>query len=265
MEFLKNHYEKVILSVVLLGLAAAAVLLLTSVDSEKRALEEVDSGIARTKPKELKQVDLSTTEAALQLLLRPASLRLAGEHNLFNPVQWQKMPDGRLIPLRTGREIGPGALTVAKITPLYLRIEYEGTGGTGDAVQYKFKVTREAEKSPSKRIPITLSATTPGSKNSVFVLKEMKPPDNPAEFVLDLPAENEQAVVTKEKPYVDVAGYSVDLKYPPDNLTFNGKRVGDALVFAGDTNKIIAITATNVTVQATSTPKRTTVPYTATP
>jgi hypothetical protein len=43
MEFLKNNYEKVILSFVLLGLAVAAVLLLTSVDSEKRALEEIES------------------------------------------------------------------------------------------------------------------------------------------------------------------------------------------------------------------------------
>lgn len=267
MEFLKNNYEKVILSVVLLGLAVAAVLLLTSVDSEKRALEEIETGITATKPKELKLVNLSSNEGVLQRLHKPAILRLAGEHNLFNPVQWQRMPDGRLIPLRTGREIGPGALTVVKITPLYLRIEYEGTAGSGDTVQYRFRVTREAEKSPGKRIPTTYSATAAGSgsKNSVFVLNDMKPKDSPAEFVLELVEGKEQVVVTKDKPHVSVAGYTVDLKYDPEKLTFLNKRVGDSLVFAGDTNKIIAITATNVTVQATSTPKRTTVDYTPTP
>src|SRR5438445_2818948 len=265
MEFLKNNYEKVILSVVLLGLAVAAVLLLTWVGNEKRALEEIEGQIIQTPPKPLKPIDLSTNEVALQRLLKPPPQRLVGEHNLVNPVQWKRMADGRLIPLRTGREIGPGALAIARITPLYLRIEYEGVGGSGDTTQYRFKVTREAEKSPSKRIPITLSVATPGSKNPVFVLKDMKPKDNPAEFVLELSENNEPVTVTKDKPYVSVAGYLADLKYDPEKLTFIGKRQGDALVFAGDTNKIVAITATNVTVQATSNTKRTTVTYAPTP
>ena len=266
MEFLKHNYEKVILSVVLLGLAVAALLLLTSVDTEKRALEEIESGITATKPKELKLVDLSTNEMALQRLQKPASLHLVGEHNLFNPVQWKKMPDGRLIPLRTGREIGPGALTITRIVPLLLKIEYEGVAGSGDAVQYRFKVTREAEKSPGKRIPITLSVTSPGTKTPVFVLKDMKPKDNPTEFTLELIEDKEQVVVMKDKPYISVAGYMVDLKYPPENnLTFLQKRLGDSLVLAGDTNKIVAITETNVTVAAASNTKRTTVTYTPAP
>jgi len=70
-------------------------------------------------------------------------------------------------------------------------------------------------------------------------------------------------VVTKDKPYASVAGYAVNLKYDPEKLTFIGKRVNDALVFAGDTNKIVAITETNVTVAAASNTKRTTVAYTS--
>ena len=264
MEFLKNNYEKVILSLVLLGLAVAAVLLLTSVDSEKRALEEIESGIIAAKPKELKLVDLSTNEAALQRMLKPVSLRLVGEHNLFNPVQWKRMPDGRVFPLRTGREIGPGALAITQLTPLYLKIEYEGPG-SGDAQQYRFKVTREAEKSLSKRIPTTFSVTAVGGKAPVFVLKDMKPKEKPTDFVLELVDNKEQVVVSKDKPYVSVAGHTVDLRYDPENLKFIGRRLGDSLVFAGDTNKIVAITETNVTVQATSTTKRTTVAYAPAP
>jgi len=265
MEFLKNNYEKVILSVVLLGLAVAAVMLLTSVDSEKRAPAENESGIIATKPKELKVVDLSTNEAALQRLLKPPSLHLAGEHNLFNPVPWQRMPDGRLIPMRTGREVGPGALSVTRVTPLYLKIEYEGTAGTPESAQYRFKITREAERSPNKRIPTTFSVGAVGNKNAVFVLTDLKPKDNPNEFVLELVDDKQPVVVTKDKSSVSVAGYSVDLKYDPEKLTFLNKRLGDPLVFAGDTNKIVAITATNVTVQAVSTTKRTTVDYTPAP
>ena len=263
MEFLKNNYEKVILSVVLLGLAVAAALLPIWVAGEKRALEEIDNQITQTERKELKLVNLSTNEIVLQRVVKATALRLSGEHNLFNPVPWQKMRDGHLVPIRTGREIGPGALAITKIAPLYLRIEYDSPAPSTDTVQYRFRVTRETEKSAGKRL-VTYSAAL-GVKNQVFILKEAKPKDSPVEFTLELADTKEQITVTKDKPYVSVAGFTVSLKYGPDNLTFTGKRVGDSLVFAGDTNKIVAITETNVTVAAASNTKRTTVAYAPTP
>ena len=96
-------------------------------------------------------------------------------------------------------------------------------------------------------------------------MKEAKPKENPVEFTLELADTQEKVAVTKEKPYVSVAGFTASLKYGPENLTFQDKRVGDSLVFAGDTNKIVAITETNVTVAAASNTKRTTVAYTPTP
>ena len=264
MEFLKNNYEKVILSVVLLGLAVAAALLPIWVAGEKRALEEIDNQITQTERKELKLVNLSTNEIVLQRVVKATALRLSGEHNLFNPVPWQRMRDGHLIPIRTGREIGPSALAITKIAPLYLKIEYDGPAPTAENAQYRFRVTRETEKTAGKRLT-TVSAAPGGSKNQTFMLKEAKPKDNPVEFTLELTDTKEQVAVSKDKPYVSVAGFAVSLKYGPDNLTFSDKRVGDSLVFAGDTNKIVAITETNVTVAAASNTKRTTVAYTPTP
>ena len=265
MEFLKNNYEKVILSVVLLGLAVAAVLLLTWVGNEKRAVEESEQGLTQVPPKMLKPTDVSTNEAAIQRLVRPPHIQLAGEHNLFNPVQWKKLPDGRTIAIRTGREIGPGALVVTAITPLYLKIEFEGAGGSPEAPQFRFKVTREAEKSPSKRIPTTFSVTGVGQKSPLFIVRDARPKEGPTEFLLEMLDDKEQVTVAKDKPYASVDGFSASLKYPPENLTFTGKRLHDALVFAGDTNKIVAITETNVTVAAASNTKRTTVTYTPAP
>lgn len=264
MEFLKNNYEKVILSVVLLGLAVAAALLPIWVAREKRALEEADNLITQTERKELKPVNLTTNEIVLQRLAKATALHLSGEHNLFNPVSWQRMRDGHIMPIRTGREIGPSALAITKITPLYLRIEYDGPAPSTDTVQYRFRVTRETEKSAGKRIT-TVSATPGGSKNQVFMLKDARPKDNPVDFLLELSDTKEQVTMAKDRPYVSVAGFLVDLKYGPDSLSFPGKRVGDILVFAGDTNKIVAITETNVTVAAASNTKRTTVAYTPTP
>ena len=177
MEFLKNNYEKVILSVVLLGLAVAAALLPIWVAGEKRALEEIDNQITQTERKELKSINLLTNEMVLQRVVKATALRLSGEHNLFNPVPWQKMRDGHLVPIRTGREIGPGALAITKIAPLYLRIEYDSPAPSTDTVQYRFRVTRETEKSAGKRVA-TYTAAPSGSKNQVFLLKEAKPKDN---------------------------------------------------------------------------------------
>ena len=113
--------------------------------------------------------------------------------------------------------------------------------------------------------PAASSAAPGGSKNQTFMLKEAKPKDNPVEFTLELTDTKEQVAVSKDKPYATVAGFTASLKYGPENLAFLDKRVGDSLVFAGDTNKIVAITETNVTVAAASNTKRTTVAYTPTP
>src|SRR5436189_3146855 len=199
MEFLKNNYEKVILSVVLLGLAVAAALLSIWVAGEKRALEEIDNQITQTERKELKPVILTTNEIVLQRVVKGTALHLSGEHNLFNPVPWQKMRDGHLIPIRTGREIGPNAMTITKVSPLYLRIEYEGPAPSTDTVQYRFKVTRETEKSAGKRVA-SYSTSAGGAKNQVFMLREARPKDNPIEFTLELADTKELVTVTKDKP-----------------------------------------------------------------
>lgn len=261
MELLKKHYEKIILSVVLLGLAVAAALLPIMVSKERSALQELEQGIIATPPKQLKPVDLSTNEAVLARLQKPATLKLAGDHNLFNPVQWQRRPDGTIFPIRAGSDIGPGALKIVNVKPLFLKIEFEGPTGTAENLQYRFKIVREASARAAQRVPTTRSVPAVGSKNDIFMLKEMRPKENPVEFVLEMVEDKEQVTVSREKPFSQVAGFLVDLKYDPEKLSFIGKRVGDSLVFTGDTNKIVAITETNVTVRATSNDKRTTVTY----
>jgi len=54
-----------------------------------------------------------------------------------------------------------------------------------ETVQYRFRVTRETEKSAGKRVA-TYSAAAGGTKNQVFILKEAKPKESPVEFTLEL-------------------------------------------------------------------------------
>jgi hypothetical protein len=262
MEFLKKNYEKLILSIVLLGLAAAAALLPSWVSEEKQRLNDIlNPPPSRNQPKEFKPLNLTTNEAILRRARRPEPLKLAGEHPLFNPVQWKRLPDGNLIKIVTGDEFGAGALRVTEIRPLNTTVSYEGQVGTNEFVQYRFKITREAERSPNKRAATTRSVPGVGIKNDIFTLKEMRPKEDPREFVLELVDGRQLITVTREKPYSGVAGYMADLKYDPEKSTFLGKRVDDRLVFSGDANKIVAITETNVTVEALSNTKRTTLPY----
>src|SRR5262245_48802951 len=123
MQFLKKHYEKIVLSVVLLGLAVAAFFLTVKVQKVKQDLEE--SGRRRTTAKKepVKPIDLSTNESAFERLTKPVKVEYSGEHNLANPLRWIKDKSGTPIP--DLRVTGVRGLTLVKVNPLYLNIQFE--------------------------------------------------------------------------------------------------------------------------------------------
>ncbi len=264
MEYLKKHYEKIILTVVLLGLAAASGYIVFEVGKVQQFLAENEQKIIKTTPKPLKPVALASNEALLQRLSNPTTLTFK-DHLVFNPVVWQKMPDGQLRKIMPGAPGGPGALVALRINPLYLSIAYEGTNASGETLRYQFGVTREAEKSPAKRRK-TPYYTKVGEKNDMFALKEIKgPAEDPNEFTLELKEGGVLVKVTKEKGFQRVAGYTVDLSYPPEKKTFNGKRQEEKIQFAGEEYIIVAITEHEVVLSSKSTTKRTTIKYNAVP
>lgn len=267
MEFLnilKKHYEKVILSVVLLGLAIAAAMLLLRVAEERERLDRFRNLPPASAPRALESTDVSTNITTLARLQRPDPVVLQGTNNLFNPVQWQRRTDGRLDKIVTGDETGPGALRITNIKPLYTTISFEGEQRTGGLIQYQFRIQREAAPTAAGRREVTRSFTSVGSRNAGLALKEMRPRNEPHEFVFESIDEKAEILVTRDQPYRAVAGYTADLRYEPERRAFPAdRRIGDTLRFAGDDNKIVAITATNVTVEA-SNRKRTTISYDAT-
>jgi hypothetical protein len=261
MEFLnilKKHYEKLILSVVLLGLAVAAGLLLLRVAEERERLDEIRKMQLVTSPRPLEPVNISTNLAVLARLQNPAPVVLSGTNNLFNPVQWQRRADQSLVKILTGDETGPGALRITRVVPLHLIISFEGEARTSDLVQYRFRVEREAAPTIAGRRPATFAFTSVGSRNAGLLLKAIRPRDEPTEFLFESLDDKGEMIVTRDQPHREVAGYTVDLRYDQGNRSFNERRLGDTLRFANDEYKIVAITATNVTVEA-SNRKRTTV------
>lgn len=243
MDFLKKHYEKIVLSAALLCLAIAAAWLPAKIRQGREDLQKTIVNLPQ--PKVLKPVDLSTNELALKRLQNPPTVELSGAHNLFNPVTWKINPDGSFI--KIVRE-GVDALVVTKIEPLYLQLSFDRVTGTG----YWIEMIRQS----SRRTRVYVK---PGEKKDLFTLKEVKgPPDNPEELILELDG-GETVSISKDKPFRRIEAYSADLRYTPDSKNFPNQKVNDIIPIGGESYKIIAISENEVRVSATSTDKRTSI------
>jgi ribosome maturation factor RimP len=83
------------------------------------------------------------------------------------------------------------------------------------------------------------------------------PPENPTDLVLELADSGEEAVISKDKPFKRVDGYTVDLKYDLEKKTWNNQRVNSALRFGNEDYIIVAITKNEIVVLAKSNQKKT--------
>jgi hypothetical protein len=260
MSFFKKHYEKVILSIVLLLLAVAAAALPLEVSRVRQFLDEQLNSVVETTPRPFEEIDLSTNRAVIQRLATPVDLTFGEPHNVFNPVQWQKRSDGVLIKIPTSSHKGAAALVVTKIEELKLSVSYEGVEQTADNIRYQFLISRDGAGSQDARRKQSASPAQP--RNNIFTLTEvLGPKEAPVAFKLRLKDEKEDITVTKDKPYTRVVGFAADLKYPLHNQTFprvRAKEVLPRLIQDDETYNIVAITANEVVLSAKSNDKRTT-------
>src|SRR5213075_3265299 len=119
MDFIKKHYEKILLGVVLIGLVGALGYLPFKIANEKEKLNDMSSIVTRPKVTPLTNLDLTVAEESLKRAAVPAIYDFSNTNKLVNPMTWQKTPDGRLV---RASSTGPTALSVTNITPLYLKI-----------------------------------------------------------------------------------------------------------------------------------------------
>ena len=97
MDFLKKHYEKVVLGVVLLGLAVAVAFLPLKIAGEKQKLDEMRTRLISRNVQPLTNLDLSLADAALKRAAVPATVDFSAPNKLFNPMLWLITPVGRLL------------------------------------------------------------------------------------------------------------------------------------------------------------------------
>jgi hypothetical protein len=271
MDFLKKHYEKILLSLVLLGLIVGAlVFLLIVIPGDQNELKQMTVGMIHPKATPLAPLDLSEQDNLLERLKAHYDLDFSTTNKLFNPMQWQKGADGTLIKIKNGNEVGPKAVGVVKITPLYFTLSFASVETNGLAPRYGFTIEDQSAPVPSQRRkrPHTASTNetiydrTVADKNEGFKLDSIQgSAENPAGFVLKLAETGETVTVSKDKPFQRVDGYSADLRYDPEGKKWQAQRVGADLKFANDDYIIVAIHQNEVILSAQSNQKKTVLTY----
>jgi len=259
MELLKNHYEKIILGVVLLALAGVAAWMPMKIQADKAERDRVVQ-ISQSEPPVIEPSDLGPAREILAKAKNPPTSEFSGKHNLVNPVIWIRTPDGTLEKHDDPEGYGASRVVVEAVQPLNFVIEYEKATGTG----YNFQVTREqAERAVDRRRRVYY-ASPRSRRNDVFTLKEVRgPEEDPLAFELEINDTAESVVVSRSMPYRATNGYSADLSFPLEKKTWKDVRVQQPLIFGGDTNIVVDINPNEVLLRAVSNEKTTTIPYNA--
>jgi hypothetical protein len=262
MDFLKKHYEKILLGVVLIGLAAAVVAMLFVISGEQQRLQELAQQVLHPNVKPLTNIDMTIAEQALKRAAAPASVDLGPPNRLFNPMAWQKANDGRLLPRE---KVGPGLLVVSNLQPLYLVLSLDKVTTSPVSTNYIIGIERQAAATAGQRAKKqTLCTMDPPSKNDVFSMVEVKGrPDDPSAVIVQLKDSGEKVSIPggTNQVYKRIDGYMADLRYGPENKSWLTRRVNSQppLSFNGEEYNIVAINQNEVVLAAKSNGKKWTV------
>ena len=183
MDFLKKHYEKILLSVVLLGLVLALAFMAFIIPSEQQKVRDITAGIIGGRVVALTNLDLTAQSNIIMRLQSPYRLDFDTPNKLFNPVEWRRAPDGRLI---RAAGTSPQAAVVTRITPLYLALTLESVETNEFGARYVISVERQAASNLAMRRKQNRYVSMDDAKKDVFTLKQVKgPPENPEALVLN--------------------------------------------------------------------------------
>ncbi len=263
MDFLKKHYEKVVLGIVLLLLVAAtASLPFIKAAQEKQMQDIIDSSVRQPKIAPLTNLDLTAESNTIAREAQPFVVDFGSPNKLFNPLQWVKTLDGRL-KVNNETNIGPLAVTIAKTTPLYLIISLDQVLVSDSGTRYGFGVTKQAAQRLDQRNKHQ-SYLAIGGKNDTFTLLAVHGPvENPTNLVIQLNDADEPVKMngTNGPPYKRIDGYMADLKYEPEKREWKERRVDMVISLNGEDYKIVSISENEVVLSSARNQKKTTIKF----
>jgi hypothetical protein len=249
MQFLKRHFEKIILSAVLVGLGAAAFWLFEAVTEAKR-----QKGPNFEKPPPNKAwvgPDLAPLRNTIHSLKEAPDFTLSGDHNLFNPVTWKVSRDGRLF--KQLKE-GPDALSVTDIRPLEYTIRLDKQAGLGF-----YLIAEHPMGKPRSRFQGFKETGPKPDPFPCIIVGTNDALQTPPKIQILIPDTKETVTLTGNAPYKRVELYEADLKYSASdtNSVFTKQHVGDKpLRLSGESWKVVAIASNSVTLSNLRSSKR---------
>lgn len=263
---LGSHYEKLILSVILLALLAAAGFLPFRVSQNRQTIQDAIDLPKKKAKKEMQAVDTSTVDDILKREKSAPILSLSGQHNLFNPLVWKKGKDGLLYKVG-GEEDGPGGLIVNAVRPLYLTIEFEGAMTSGDNIRYRFRVLDEAKAPKGAKARQVSAALNQAKKDDPFVVTKVVEgtPEDPTSVEFRFSDSNETVKLAKGAVFKRLSGYEGDLLHSKLGAKFPNVRQKQenkqpqVIRLGSHAYNIVAITKDAVTVESSTSKKRWTV------
>ncbi|MDR3456211.1 MAG: hypothetical protein P4N60_02095 [Verrucomicrobiae bacterium] len=263
MDFLKKHYEKILLGLVLAGLIGALVFMPFYIASDNAAMTELTDGIIKRTPAELPALDLTVETAVMGRLHGTYTLDLETTNRGFNPMEWVRNQDGTLV--RAGHN-GPQLVVVTNTTPLYLNITLDSvtTNGNDIPTRYAVGVERQAAKIASQRHKVPRFVSKGDKANETFALVDVKAtPDNPDadELTIKLVDTGEVVTISKQKPFHRVDAYSADFRYDPEKKVFHNRREGDKVSFNGTDFIVDGVSQNELILQDQSNQKKTARPF----
>lgn len=261
MEFLKKHYEKILLGLVLAGLVGALVFMPFYISADNQAMIELTDTIIKKPVTKLPDLDLSAQQAVMARLAAPFALDLDSTNRVFNPMEWQQAPDGSLIP--TATQVGPQMVIVTNITPLYLILTLDSANTNESVPRYEIGVEKQAEKIPAKRHKVPRFISIGDKPNDTFALVDVKgAPENPDALDLKLVDSGEVVSISTGKAYRRVDAYAADFRYDLEKKVFRNRRVGDVVSFNGTDYLVDEVTQDEIILQDQSNQKKTARPFT---
>lgn len=269
MDFLKKHYEKLLLGIVLLGLLVAVGFMLVVVSSEKSKLAELTTSVLHPRVKPLTNLDLTIADAALKQVATPAVIDLGPPNRLFNPMPWQKAD--RLIP---ATKVGPNAIKIANIRPLFLKLTLDKVEPSDTGYKYLIGIEKQAAPTAGQRNKREAYCKLNDKDNDkTFQLVEVKgKPEDPSAIGLQLLDSGEKVTIAqgadgKYDPFTRVDGYMADLRYDLERKNWADRRVNSQPPIScnGEEYNIVAINQNEVVLSARSNGKKWTLKSNATP
>jgi hypothetical protein len=246
----RNHYEKIILTLVLIGLAVAVLFVQRASQRTEEAVDASVKEILSGKPKPVPPADLTNAVAVIKLHKSPPTLNFSAPHNLLNPVQWKRRGDQTLIKAPSQVEVWD-KMYITRITPLKLTLSLDKIPNPGG---YFLGYQNEAAENPTQRkkySPYVKLNETNKMTPRPMVLREIRgPQEKPDELIVEFIDLGEKVTVTPDKPFERIEAYEGDLRNDFTGEAFSKLRVGAPFRFLNDYYTIAAITEKEVVVQA---------------